>query len=118
MNPRIAEARPAPLMPFPANTRLSDAQAVQLEARRVRDALILAALRDLFTGTVARVRVWHERRRALAELRALSDRELADIGLNRATIITALVVVPAKRPVIVSHSPVAVNDGKAARAVA
>ena len=119
MNPRIAEARPAPLMPFPANSRLSGAQAVTLEARRARDAMLAAALRDLFAATVSRRQAWRERRRAIAELGALSDRELADIGLSRATIMAALSPAPDARPVTASSSPVAANDGTAvARAAA
>ena len=35
-------------------------------------------------GVVARLRAWLERRSVAAELNALSDRELADIGLSRA----------------------------------
>ena len=35
-------------------------------------------------GIVARLRAWLERRSVAAELNALSERELADIGLTRA----------------------------------
>ncbi len=35
-------------------------------------------------GLVARVRAWLERRSVAAELNALTERELADIGLTRA----------------------------------
>lgn len=118
MNPRIAEAQAAPLMPFPANTRLNSAQAVQLEARRMRDAMLAAALRDLFAGTFGRLQAWRDRRRALAELRALSDRELADIGLSRSNLMAALTATRAEETVIVTRSPVAANDVAAARAAA
>ncbi|WP_376089553.1 DUF1127 domain-containing protein [Roseomonas sp. CCTCC AB2023176] len=120
MNPRIAEAHPAPLMPFPANTRLSTPQAVALEARRARDAMLMAALRDLFGGTAARLLAWRERRRAIAELRMLSDRELSDIGLSRETIALAVTANPAEEAALVAGtSPmVAANDVVAARAAA
>ena len=35
-------------------------------------------------GLIARLQAWFERRSVAAELNALSDRELADIGLSRA----------------------------------
>ena len=118
MNPRIAEAHPAPLMPFPANTRLSHVAAVNLEARRVRDAMLAAAVRDLFAGAVTRVMAWRERRLALAQLRALTDRELADIGLTRGMLRGALETAREPVPAAVTPAPVAANDITAARSAA
>ncbi len=110
MNPRAATAQAAPLMPFPANTRLTPASALRLEAMRQRDAAIGAALRRL----LARVAAWRMRRRAIAELRGLSDRELADIGLTRAGTLAA-VHAPEPRATV---TPRAANDVATTRAAA
>ena len=50
-----------------------------------------AAPAGLLRRTFARLADWQDRRRAAAELRALSDRDLADIGLTRGEIDNLLV---------------------------
>ena len=40
--------------------------------------------RQAETGLVGRLRAWFARQQAMSELSSLTDRELADIGLNRA----------------------------------
>lgn len=49
-----------------------------------------AALTRIFEEIVAGLRTWYERRAAIAELRALPDHLLADIGLERNGIPTAV----------------------------
>ncbi len=74
-------------------TRETELEAIRLAAIRARDEALAAGLRQLFTTigrgmsrAVAMVRDWPERRSTYENLRALSDRELADIGLTRGDI--------------------------------
>ncbi len=46
----------------------------------------MPTLTDLFGGLARRFNAWRERERAFAELNALDDRTLADLGLRRADI--------------------------------
>jgi uncharacterized protein YjiS (DUF1127 family) len=114
MNPRISQAHAAPMMPFPANTRLSQTEALLLQARRARDAAFAAGLRRV----VAAVRNWFADQRAISELRSLTDRELADIGLTRGTIAGAVRIAPAPAPAPRASAPQAANDSAPARAAA
>ncbi|WP_426958810.1 DUF1127 domain-containing protein [Muricoccus radiodurans] len=113
MNPRIAQAHAAPMMPFPANTRLSDAEAMRLQAVEARDAALLAGFRRL----KARIAAWRERQRTLAALRDLSDRELTDIGLVRGSL-HRMIDEPLPRMTATRTAPVAANDQSAARRTA
>jgi uncharacterized protein YjiS (DUF1127 family) len=70
-----------------------DIQAIRLAAIRARDEAIAAGLRRFFSGigrTIAAVATavvtWPDRRRTYENLRGLTDRELADIGLTRGEI--------------------------------
>ncbi len=83
MNPRISQVQnPAPMMPYPANMQpLSQAELMR-QANEARNAAITSGLQRLVAGFAA----WMQRRRAEAELRSLTDRELADIGLTRGDI--------------------------------
>lgn len=87
MNSRITQADAA-LMPFtPAEA--PDAQrvrAIVAEARRARDAALAARLKRAFHGLRALMTALRQRRETIERLRALSDRELQDIGLSRAGI--------------------------------
>lgn len=58
------------------------AQGVFQAALRAHDALRLTGLPQLLAYLADRIRAW----RTAAELRALTDRELADIGLTRSDI--------------------------------
>ncbi len=67
--------------------------AIRLAAARARDAAIAAGIRRAATVAWEAVSVlaqavvtWPERRRTYENLRALTDRELADIGLTRGDI--------------------------------
>jgi len=83
MNPRISQVQhPAPMMPYPANMpQLSSAEILR-QANEARNAAARRGLKRL----VAAFSNWLERRRTEAELHALTDRELADIGLTRGDI--------------------------------
>ena len=78
MNPRLSSVEPA----VPANSpRLPVAEARNARARGLAHGLLAAVrtLRDILA-------VFRQRRETIAQLRALSDRELADIGLSRGAI--------------------------------
>ncbi|MFH5924671.1 DUF1127 domain-containing protein [Roseomonas xinghualingensis] len=87
MNPRISQMQhPAPMMPYPANMQqLSDAELLR-QANEARNAAARNGMKRLFAAFAN----WMERRRAETELRSLTDRELADIGLTRGDIPFAL----------------------------
>jgi len=83
MNPRISQVQhPAPMMPFPANARPMSEVEVLRQANEARNAAAVSGLQRLLAGFAG----WMQRRRAEAELRSLTDRELADIGLVRVDI--------------------------------
>ena len=119
MNPRISQVQnPAPMMPYPANLRqLSDVELLR-QANEARNAAAMSGLQRLLAGFAG----WMQRRRAEAELRALTDRELADIGLSRGDIPYVLregrvVEAPVARPVS-RPAPAAANDRIGGRAAA
>ncbi|WP_206667613.1 DUF1127 domain-containing protein [Muricoccus nepalensis] len=83
MNPRISQAHnPAPMMPYPANLPAISQRELLRQANESRNAVVASGLQRMVAGFAA----WIQRRRAEAELLALSDRELADIGINRSEI--------------------------------
>jgi uncharacterized protein YjiS (DUF1127 family) len=83
MNPRISQAHnPAPMMPVPANQRPMSEIELLRQANEARNAVVISGLQRMVSGFAG----WMQRRRAEAELRALTDRELADIGLTRGDI--------------------------------
>lgn len=83
MNPRISQAHnPAPMMPHPANLPPISNVELLRQANEARNAVITSALQRMVSGFAA----WIQRRRAEAELLALTDRELADIGISRSDI--------------------------------
>ena len=105
MDPRLLRAEAAYLLPLPASPaeeraralRLAAAEAYQSGLSRAGQALV-ARLGDALFG-------WARRSRVRAELEALSDRELADIGVARSEIgrivaeaETARAPRPAQRP--------------------
>lgn len=72
---------------IPSSVRsMSQAEAVRLEAMRQRDEAIGRWLRKAVTSLYRAVAEYPRRRRVYSELATLSDRELADIGLNRGDI--------------------------------
>ncbi len=95
MNARIPEEQVG-LFPHAATTRMTretELEAIRFAAMRARDEALAAGVRKLFTligqgiaSAAGAIRAWPERRRTYENLRSLSDRELADIGLSRADI--------------------------------
>ena len=57
--------------------------AMLAEAYQARDAAIVSGLRRAFSALWQAVTTWPSRRAAYEQLRGLTDRELADIGLTR-----------------------------------
>ena len=115
MNPRISQAHnPAPMMPYPANLPAISETELLRQANEARNAVITSGLQRLVAGFAA----WIQRRRAEAELQSLTDRELADIGIQRGEIRYVLdgraqpvadpVVIGARRSV--APVPAAAND--------
>lgn len=88
MNSRITPAEAALLMPFSSGEppEAQRIRAIVAEARRARDAALAARILAAFRGLRAMMTALRQRRETVAELRALSDRELADIGLSRSGI--------------------------------
>lgn len=84
MEPRVSQAELDRLFPTPASFETEQARGLFRAFLRARDAL--AGLGTL----LQRVNAWAERRNAAAELHALTDRDLADIGLTRGDIEHAL----------------------------
>lgn len=80
MDARFAKSEVAYLLP--ATPMADQVEAIRFAAGRARDA----ALAQGVARAVRRVLGWPARRRARAELTALTNRELADIGLNRGDI--------------------------------
>jgi uncharacterized protein YjiS (DUF1127 family) len=83
MTSRISVAELNRLLSTPARTAETEqARGLFLSVLRLRDGLDALGITRLF----ARLAANRERRSAAAELYALSDRELADIGLTRSEI--------------------------------
>jgi uncharacterized protein YjiS (DUF1127 family) len=92
MNSRITPAEAAMLMPFATPRRTADAeriQAIVAEARRARDAALAERFLGFFHGLRAALTALRSRRETIEELRALSARQLTDIGVAPGNIATA-----------------------------
>ncbi|MBS7813568.1 DUF1127 domain-containing protein [Roseococcus pinisoli] len=95
MNSRIISAEAALLMPaLPRDTEADEIARMIDEARRARDAAIAARVTGFFHGLRATLHDWLARRETIHQLRGLTDRELADIGLSRAGILAAAASLP------------------------
>lgn len=84
MEPRITTAEFASTSI--AAPHLTEIQAQRLNALQARDEAFAQRLRGAIAGLFRAVAEYPRRRRVFDELSMLSDRELADIGLNRADI--------------------------------
>jgi uncharacterized protein YjiS (DUF1127 family) len=71
-----------------AQARLARARALRKLLRGLQSMVQRAAA--AFAGGWRAVALWHKRRRAVRELRALDDRSLRDIGLGRSEIESAV----------------------------
>lgn len=96
-------------------TAMPDLVAIRAAAAAARDAAIGDMLRRAARAVIGGLRwflemldAWRESREAYQRLRTMSDRELADIGLDRGQI--ARVFDPAFRPGAGAEAPAAAND--------
>lgn len=90
MDARITKEETALLMSLNLSRHAQQVEEIRLAAIRARDEAIGRAIRDAVTGFFRALRsianfiiTYPERRAVFEHLNALSDRELADIGLTR-----------------------------------
>jgi uncharacterized protein YjiS (DUF1127 family) len=90
MDARITKEETALLMSLTPGRHAQQVEEIRLAAIRTRDEAIGRAIRDAVTGFFRALRsiasfiiTYPERRAVFEHLNALSDRELADIGLTR-----------------------------------
>ncbi|WPB86645.1 DUF1127 domain-containing protein [Sediminicoccus rosea] len=111
---RITPAEAVLLMPqsslhgAPRNAEAERIAAIIAEARQARDRALAERIRGFFHGLRAVLTALRTRRETIEQLRAMSDRELADIGLTRGNI-TATAV---------AATPMAANDQAETRVAA
>jgi uncharacterized protein YjiS (DUF1127 family) len=111
MDSRITPAEAALLMPAarPAlPSEAADIAAAMAEARREREVAFLSRIGGFFRALAEGLATLRRREQTIAELRALSDRELNDIGVPRGSI----------PEVVDSALPVAANDAAGTRRAA
>ncbi|MGG5817518.1 DUF1127 domain-containing protein [Falsiroseomonas sp. HW251] len=85
MNPRDTQEQIG-LFPVSNTPGSAGIDAMLAEAYQARDAAIVSGLRRAFSALWQVVTTWPSRRAAYEQLRGLTDRELADIGLTRGDI--------------------------------
>ncbi len=90
MSARITKAEVAFLLPSPRSQVAEQVEALRLAAARAHQAALVSGLRQGVARLADAVLGWPARLAAQAELRAMSDRELADMGLNRSDIARAV----------------------------
>lgn len=106
---RITPAEAVLLMPrSPRNAEAERIETILAEAREARDAALARRIAGFFHGLRAALTAIRTRRETIEQLRALSDRELADIGLTRGNIATSAA----------AATPIAANDPAAPRQAA
>ncbi|MEN0073549.1 MAG: DUF1127 domain-containing protein [Paracraurococcus sp.] len=105
MDSRLLRAEAAYLLPLPATPAEERARALRLAAAEAYQAGLARAGQALFARLGEALFGWARRARIRAELEALSDRELADIGVTRGEISRVLAEAervktprPAQRP--------------------
>ncbi len=98
---RITPAEAVLMMPrAPRNAEAERIETTLAEARHARDAALAARITGFFHTLRTALTALRERRDTIEQLRILSDRELADIGLTRASI----------RATVAAATPLAAND--------
>jgi len=106
---RITPAEAALLMPsLPRNAEAERIETIIAEARQARDAAFAARITGFVRILREALTAIRTRRETVEQLRALSDRELADIGVSRSNIVNAAAAV----------TPFAANDPSEDRRVA
>lgn len=84
---RITPAEAALLMPgTPRNAEAERIETILAEARQARDVALAERITGFFNTLRAALTAIRTRRETIEQLRTLSDRELADIGLTRGNI--------------------------------
>ena len=86
MSARITKAEVAFLFPTPRNEAADRVEGLRQAEARAHQKALLAGLQRF----VAQVATWPARARARAELAAMNDHELADLGLVRGNIDAAV----------------------------
>jgi uncharacterized protein YjiS (DUF1127 family) len=90
MKPRVISAEAALLMPFTSrNDKDDEINRLVTEACQARDAALAARVSGFFHGLCDAIATMRHRRETIDELRRLSNRDLADIGISRAGIMAA-----------------------------
>ena len=111
---RITPAEAVLLMPHSSligaarNPEAERIAAIIAEARQARDRALAERISGFFRGLRGALTALRTRRETIEQLRAMSDRELADIGLTRGNIVATAI----------AATPVAANDQTDARAAA
>ncbi|MCX8133516.1 MAG: DUF1127 domain-containing protein [Roseococcus sp.] len=119
MNSRITPAEAALLMPLATARRPSEAQQIEAiiaEARRARDAALAERIAAFFRGLCDILATLRRRRETIEELRALSDRQLKDIGVAPGEIEAA--AAKATPLPVAGSAPEAANDTDGTRRAA
>jgi uncharacterized protein YjiS (DUF1127 family) len=91
MSARITKAEVAFLMPPPRSPTAEKIDALREAAARAQAAALKASVHGFFNWLGEKLLGWPARARAIAELRGLSDRDLADLGLTRGEIEAAVI---------------------------
>jgi len=106
---RVTPAEAALLMPsLPRNAEAERIETIIAEARQARDAAFAARITGFVRVLREALTAIRTRRETVDQLRALSDRELADIGMTRSNIQTAAAAL----------TPIAANDPDGGRRAA
>lgn len=90
MTSRITPAEALMMPSAKRNAQADGISAIISEARYARDAAIAARFRGFFRGIRTALTSLRTRRETIEQLRSLTDRELADIGLSRSGITAAV----------------------------
>jgi uncharacterized protein YjiS (DUF1127 family) len=86
MDARSTKTELGDMLPFPPTREAQEVEAIRLAAAEARDAEVAGGFRRFLHGIGAvfvAIATWPRRQALLEELNALTDRELADIGLHR-----------------------------------
>ncbi len=105
MDARFTKAEGSCLPPRPRHPDAERIFETRAAAHAAHEAAIVAGFRRFAGHAVDLVLAWPRRQRLLAELGAMSDRDLADIGLARGDFVRVLAapLLPARRASVVSH---------------
>lgn len=83
MDARFTKPEGLFLLPLPRNPEAERIRETRLAAHAAHEAALAGGLKRTVRRAIDLLLAWPRRQRLLAELRAMSDRDLADIGLGR-----------------------------------